>query len=83
MSYCQAWEKSCPLWCSRISWGHLVVDDLAAKLFSDKKAIALLYKLERCNIDLVKLRLEIVELSHEIYAKWEQQNDNFRRFAVW
>ena len=41
--------------------------------FSEKKAMALLYKLEKCTIDLVKLSREIVELSREMYAKWEQQ----------
>ena len=42
--------------------------------FSEKKAMALLYKLEKHTIDLVKLSREIVELSREMYAKWEQQN---------
>ena len=41
--------------------------------FSEKKAMALLYKLEKLTIDLVKLSREIVELSREMYAKWEQQ----------
>ena len=41
--------------------------------FSEKKAMALLYKLEKCTIDLVKLSREIVELSREIQAKWQQQ----------
>ena len=41
--------------------------------FSEKKAMALLYKLEKYTIDLVKLSREIVELSREMYAKWEQQ----------
>lgn len=41
--------------------------------FSEKKAMALLYKLEKHTIDLVKLSREIVELSREMYAKWEQQ----------
>ena len=40
--------------------------------FSEKKAMALLYKLEKHTIDLVKLSREIVELSREMYAKWEQ-----------
>ena len=42
--------------------------------FSEKKAMALLYKLEKQTIDLVKLSREIVELSREMYAKWEQIN---------
>ncbi|MCR6510035.1 hypothetical protein M1B78_18280, partial [Bacteroides sp. KH569_7] len=41
--------------------------------FSEKKAMALLYKLEKHTIDLVKLSREIVKLSREMYAKWEQQ----------
>ena len=41
--------------------------------FSEKKAMALLYKLEKHTIDLVKLSREIVELSREMYAKWEQR----------
>ena len=41
--------------------------------FSEKKAMALLYKLEKHTIGLVKLSREIVELSREMYAKWEQQ----------
>nr|WP_036859507.1 conjugal transfer protein MobA [Prevotella phocaeensis] len=39
--------------------------------FSEKKAMALLYKLEKCTVDLVKLSWEIVELSREMYSKWE------------
>ena len=34
--------------------------------FSEKKAMALLYKLEKCTIDLVKLSREIVELSRAV-----------------
>ena len=37
--------------------------------------MALLYKLEKCTIDLVKLSREIVELSREMYAKWEQRKE--------
>ena len=44
--------------------------------FSEKKAMALLYKLEKCTIDLVKLNREIVELSREIEAKWQQRRDD-------
>ena len=44
--------------------------------FSEKKAMALLYKLESCTIDLVKLSREIVELSREMYAKWEQSKSD-------
>ena len=44
--------------------------------FSEKKAMALLYKLEQHTIDLVKLSREVVELSREMQAKWEQRRDN-------
>ena len=44
--------------------------------FSEKKAMALLYKLESCTIDLVKLSREIVELSREMYAKWEHSKSD-------
>lgn len=37
--------------------------------------MALLYKLEKHTIDLVKLSREIVELSREMYVKWEQQKE--------
>lgn len=43
--------------------------------FSEKKAMALLYKLEKHTIDLVKLSREIMELSREMYAKWEQRKE--------
>ncbi len=41
--------------------------------FSEKKAMALLYKLEQRTIDLVRVSREIVELSREMQTKWEQQ----------
>jgi len=44
--------------------------------FSEKKAMALLYKQEKCTIDLVKLSREIVELSRAMQAKWEQRRDD-------
>ena len=43
--------------------------------FSEKKAMALLYKLEKHTIDHVKLSREIMELSREMYAKWEQRKE--------
>lgn len=43
--------------------------------FSEKKAMALLYKLEKHTIDLVKLSREIVELSREMRAEWERRNN--------
>lgn len=44
--------------------------------FSEKKAMALLYKLENYTIDLVKLSREIMELSREMEAKWQQRRDD-------
>ncbi len=41
--------------------------------FSEKKAMALLYKLEQRTIDLVRVSREIAELSREMQAKWEQR----------
>ena len=41
--------------------------------FSEKKAMALLYKLEQHTIELVKLSQKIVELSRELEAKWSQK----------
>lgn len=49
-----------------------VVKELRIR-FSEKKAMALLYKLENYTIDLVKLSREIVELSREMEAKWQQR----------
>ncbi|MFS2464383.1 conjugal transfer protein MobA, partial [Parabacteroides distasonis] len=42
--------------------------------FSEKKAMALLYKLEQHTIELVKLSRQIVELSREMEAKWSQKS---------
>lgn len=42
--------------------------------FSEKKAMALLYKLEQHTIDLVKLSREIVELSRKMQAEWAQKS---------
>ena len=44
--------------------------------FSEKKSMTLLYKLEKCTIDLVKLSRQIVELSREMESKWQQRRDN-------
>ncbi len=41
--------------------------------FSEKKAMALLYKLEQRTIDLVRVSREIVELLRETQTKWEQR----------
>ena len=42
--------------------------------FSEKKAMALLYKLEQQTVELVKLSRRIVELSREMQAKWSQKS---------
>ena len=42
--------------------------------FSEKKAMALLYKLEQYTVELVKLSRRIVELSREMEAKWSQKS---------
>ncbi len=41
--------------------------------FSEKKAMALLYKLEQRTIDLVRVSREIADLSKEMQTKWEQR----------
>lgn len=43
--------------------------------FSEKKAMALLYKLEKCTIDLVKLSREIVELSRVMEKCYQTKSD--------
>ena len=43
--------------------------------FSEKKAMALLYRLEKCTIDLVKLSREIVELSRDMRTEWERRQE--------
>ena len=43
-------------------------------LFSGKKAMVLLYKLEQHTVELVKLSRQIVELSREMEAKWSQKS---------
>ena len=42
--------------------------------FSEKKAMALLYKLEGQTVELVKLSRRIVELSKELEEKWSQKS---------
>lgn len=45
--------------------------------FSEKKAMALLYKLEKCTINLVKLSRLTVELSRDMEARWQQQPQQY------
>ena len=77
-------DKAMLEYCTKLSDSHAqyrgrgtnynqVVEELRCH-FSEKMAMALLYKLEKQTIDLVKLSREIVELSREMYAKWEQIN---------
>ncbi len=41
--------------------------------FSEKKALAFLYKLEKATIELVELSKEIVRLTEEFDKKWSQE----------
>ena len=42
--------------------------------YSEKKAMALLFKLEKQTVELVKLSHRIVELSRELEEKWSQKS---------
>ena len=42
--------------------------------FSEKKAMALLYKLEQQTVELVKMSRLIVQLSKELEEKWSQKS---------
>ena len=42
--------------------------------FSEKKAMALLYRLEKCTEELAALSHRIVELSKEMEAKWSPKS---------
>ena len=42
--------------------------------FSEKKAMALLYKLEKCTLKLVSLSRQIVQLSQSLEEKWSQKS---------
>lgn len=42
--------------------------------FSEKKAMAMLYKLEKCTMELVALSRQIVQLSQELERKWSQKS---------
>ena len=50
-----------------------VVKELRSN-FSEKKAMALLYKLEKCTEELAALSHRIVELSKEMEAKWSPKS---------
>lgn len=57
-----------------LSLHNQVVKELRCH-FSEKKAMALLYKLESCTIELVKLSREIVELSREMEKCYQSKSD--------
>ena len=42
--------------------------------FSEKKAMALLYRLERCTKELAALTRQIVELTKEFEERWSQKS---------
>ena len=50
-----------------------VVKELKSR-FSEKKAMALLYRLEKCTQELVALSRRIVQLSQEMEERWSQRS---------
>ena len=42
--------------------------------FSEKKAMALLYKLEQCTRELAAITRQVVELSREFQERWSQKS---------
>jgi hypothetical protein len=42
--------------------------------FSEKKALAFLYKLERLTVELVETNQKIIELTKEFEKKWLQKS---------
>lgn len=42
--------------------------------FSEKKAMALLYKLEKCTLELVAISHDIVQLTKDFEARWSQKS---------
>ena len=42
--------------------------------FSEKKAMALLYKLEQCTKELAIITRQVVELSREFQERWSQKS---------
>lgn len=50
-----------------------VVKELKIR-FSEKKAMALLFRLEKCTQELVALSRRIVELSKELEERWSQKS---------
>lgn len=50
-----------------------VVKELKSR-FSEKKAMALLYKLEKCTLELVAVSHDIVQLTKDFEARWSQKS---------
>ena len=50
-----------------------VVNELRCH-FSEKKAMALLYKLEQCTKELAIITRQVVELSREFQERWSQKS---------
>ena len=42
--------------------------------FSEKKAMALLYRLEQCTKELAAITRQVVELSREFQERWSQKS---------
>ncbi len=42
--------------------------------FSEKRAMALLYKLEKCTLELVAISHDIVQLTKDFEARWSQKS---------
>jgi len=41
--------------------------------FSERKAMALLYKLEQCTKELAMITRQVVELTHKFEERWSQR----------
>lgn len=50
-----------------------VVKELKSR-FSEKKAMALLYKLEKCTLELVAISHDIVQLTKDFEARWSPKS---------
>ena len=50
--------------------------------FSEKKALASLYKLEKATIELADLNRQIIELTREFETRWLQREAEAVRCAV-
>lgn len=48
--------------------------DMLRQHFTEKKALALLYKLEQAAIEMVRVNREIVALAKEFDARWSQKS---------